>query len=107
MRIVRALVSAAATVLTFMTPAPASAAQTRPGGIVQGRVTDGLTSDTQTLAGATVRIDGTTLQAVTDRDGRFRLPGVPAGHQVLVISYTRRRDKSIELQVQDGNTPSA
>jgi len=104
MRIVQALACAAATVLTLIAAAPAGAAQASPGGIVQGRITDGLTEDTQTLAGAIVRIEGTTLQAVTDRDGRFRLTGVPAGRRVLVISYLGRKDKAIEIAVEAGNT---
>src|SRR5262245_42377991 len=102
MPIFRALVCAAAAVLTLVAAAPAGA-QT-PGAVVQGRVTDALTSDTQTLAGATVRIEGTTLQAVTDRDGRFRIAGVPAGRQVLVISYLGRKDKAIEIRVDAGGT---
>jgi hypothetical protein len=94
MRILRGLARAAALVLILIATAPDSAAQA-PGSIVQGRVTDALTSDT--LAGATVRIEGTSLRASTDRDGRFRITGVPAGHQVLVVSYLGRKDKTIEL----------
>jgi YD repeat-containing protein len=37
------------------------------------------------LAGVRVSIDGTTVSAQTDSTGRFLLPGLPAGHQVLVI----------------------
>jgi TonB-dependent receptor len=97
----RILQGAAALLLSIIAGATTSAAQTS-GGIVQGRVTDALTSET--LAGATVRIDGTPLRAVTDRDGRFRITGVPAGKQVLVIAYLGRKDKSVEITVDAGGT---
>jgi len=101
MHVLRALACAAATLLTTFAQVQHAAAQTA-GAIVQGRVTDGLTSET--LVRATVRIDGTSLRAVTDRDGRFRISGVPAGRQVLVITYRGRKDKSVEIAVEGGAT---
>ena len=50
-------------------------------GVVTGRVLD--SASTQPLASASVRIQGTTLGALTQADGSFRIPGVPVGTQQL------------------------
>ncbi|MEM7789149.1 MAG: carboxypeptidase-like regulatory domain-containing protein, partial [Bacteroidota bacterium] len=72
--------------LAVLLAAPAVLAQT---GAVVGTVTD---TDGEPLAAATVRIDNTTLGDATDVDGMFRVAGVPAGSQTVVITllgYTR------------------
>ena len=51
---------------------------------VQGRVTDGTTGES--VIGANVIIEGTTLGVVTDMDGKFSLD-IPSPNAVLVISY--------------------
>ena len=61
-----------------------AARQARPdSGIVTGRVTDSTTGTG--LSGATVRITGTKLSAVTSDSGRFTLNAVPSGKQVLSV----------------------
>lgn len=55
-------------------------------GVVTGRVSNAATR--AYLEHAEVRVAGTTLVAETDREGRFTLAAVPAGSQVLVVTYT-------------------
>lgn len=51
---------------------------------VQGRVVDSEAG--QPVAGAQVSVEGTGATALTDSDGRFRLPEVSAGTRTLVVS---------------------
>ena len=55
----------------------------RMGGEIVGRVTDSASG--QGLGGASVKIAGTTLSAVTSDSGYFTLKNVPSGEQVLSI----------------------
>lgn len=50
---------------------------------VRGRIVD---ENNQPLAGATVRVNNTNRETVTDADGRFSLIGIPA-HEDLIISF--------------------
>ena len=63
---------------------PAALAQQTPAASITGHITDALAG--VPLAGATVRVDGTTLSAVTDTAGRYRLTRVPAGPQVILVT---------------------
>ncbi len=54
-------------------------------GIIRGRVTDAATG--AALAGVQVRVDNTTIGALTDADGSFTITGAPPGSHVLM---TRR-----------------
>ncbi len=54
-------------------------------GSVRGEVFDSLIG--APLAGATVRVQGTSLSATTDARGRFHLRAVPAGRIVLVADH--------------------
>ena len=53
--------------------------------VIRGRITDAATN--APLTGVQVRVEGTTIGAVTDADGAFTITGAPAGSRVLV---TRR-----------------
>ncbi len=53
-------------------------------GVIKGKVTDSLT--TESLPGATVLVAGTTLMTVTDLNGEFLLR-VPAGEVTLEVRY--------------------
>src|ERR1043166_2227684 len=55
----------------------ASAGALAAQGIVSGRVTD--QANGNPLVGARVIVVGTSLTASTNADGRYRIPGVPAG----------------------------
>lgn len=68
-----ALVMAVASCLFI---APVARSQSGQGTVV-GRITDGRTSEG--IAKAAVRIDGSSLAANTDQDGRYRILNVPAG----------------------------
>jgi TonB-dependent SusC/RagA subfamily outer membrane receptor len=51
--------------------------------IITGQVTDEGTK--AGVPGATVRVEGTTLGAITGQDGRYRILNVPAGPQTLIV----------------------
>jgi len=51
------------------------------GGIIRGRVTDAATS--APLVGVQVRVEGTSIGAMTDAEGAFTITGAPAGSRVL------------------------
>ena len=55
-------------------------------GTVQGRVQNVVTG--QYLANARVAVKGTSLSALTDEFGTFRIPQVPAGAATLEVFYT-------------------
>ena len=78
---------AAAEVPTAAVAVGLTSVETTAHGVVQGTITGRVTS-TQTgepIAGATVRVIGTQMSAVSGPDGRFTIAGVPAGtHQVAV-----------------------
>lgn len=53
-----------------------------------GTVTGVVTDDSGYLVrGATIAVDGTDLSTTTDRDGRFRLDGVPDGAHRVTVDY--------------------
>lgn len=80
----------------------------------QGQVVHGAVVDSASgkgVAGATVHIGGTSLQANTDALGRFALGGVPRGEQLLTI-HTPSLDSisaaySLSLAVSAGTTSVA
>lgn len=72
------------TALLLSTFASTAAAQ-RFTARIEGRVFDASTGEP--LAGATVRVDGTTLGTATDADGRFEIGNVPGGIYTLRISF--------------------
>lgn len=73
--------AAATTVAFLLLMQAAAAAQT---GALEGRVTDAETG--LPLAAANIVVEGTVLGTMSDREGRYRLPGVPAGRQRVVFS---------------------
>jgi TonB-dependent receptor len=92
-------------ILLFFTVTLLSAQETqsREGyGQVQGIVTDIASGDP--LVGANVIIRGTSLGSATDIYGRYRIPRVPAGIQILVISYIGYQSTSLEIDVIAGET---
>ncbi len=72
-----ALIMAAASCLLVAPMARSQSGQ----GTVAGRVTDERTNEG--IARAAVRIDGSSLAANTDQDGRYRILNVPAGTQTV------------------------
>ena len=55
-------------------------------GVVEGRVFSPASGEY--LAQARVTVEGTSLEAFTDADGRFRLPGVAAGAAKVRVAYS-------------------
>jgi CarboxypepD_reg-like domain len=71
------------------TPSPAPSASPTPTvspatSTVSGMLTDSVTK--QPLPGITVAVQSTSLNAVTDTNGAFSIPGVPTGSQTLVFT---------------------
>ena len=93
--------SCAAALLFFFALSPRAAAATATG-TVTGRVFNPATS--AYVASAEVRIAGTDLVTATEADGRFRLPGVPAGAQRLIVTYTGTRRLDLPVEVRAGDT---
>lgn len=82
-------------------------------GIIQGIISDQESSNS--LADVTVSIEGTSLGAVTDSDGYFRITGIPAGqyrvtfsllgYAVKSMSCNVTAEERIDLQVQMALAP--
>ena len=83
------------------TPVAPTAAPAAPGRVA-GVVTDSTSGET--LIGATVRVEGTSIGSATDIDGRFSISGVPSGPQTLIVSYIGYDDKTVEVLVPDGGS---
>jgi iron complex outermembrane receptor protein len=79
----------------------AASAQTSTG-VIAGTVADGNTR--QFLNQAEVRIQGTQLVALTDNEGYFRLAGVPAGTQTVLLNYLGLRPGNFSVTVAAGQT---
>lgn len=72
-------------------------------GTLAGVVTDGTTGET--LVGANVRIEGTTLGAATNLDGEYRIIGVPVGNYTITASFVGYQPVSIEdVDINSGYT---
>ena len=69
---------------------------------LRGTVRDSVTSEV--LVGANVYIPGTSLGGVTDREGQYRIAGVPVGSIKLKISYIGYAPKEVDLDVS-GSEP--
>lgn len=70
-------------------------------GTIHGTIVDSETSET--LIGASVVLDGTTLGTITNYDGSFSL-NVDPGSYSLTISYIGYLDKKINVSVTDNQT---
>lgn len=70
-------------------------------GTIIGKVIDGTYNET--LIGATIVQKGTTNGTVTDIDGTFELQ-LPAGSQIITISYVGYTDNDVTVNVTNGKT---
>ena len=57
------------------------------------------------VAGATILVEGSALQATTDKEGRFRVPAVPPGAHHLIIAAPNMMPLRVDVTV--GPTPPA
>jgi TonB-dependent receptor len=103
----RTLISCIALIAASSPEALAQEAANGPArpGVIEGRVIDAASGEP--LPGAKVKIVGAPTETSTDRDGGFRLAGVPAGDRTLVVSYLGRQDAILDLTVLAGATRRA
>ncbi|MBM3854584.1 MAG: hypothetical protein FJ399_15775, partial [Verrucomicrobia bacterium] len=71
-------------------------------GTITGRVFNPGTREY--VSSAAVRLAGTEITTVTEQDGFFRLPMVPAGTHTLTVAYTGARTASVAVEVRAGET---
>ena len=91
----RARATASIVLVVAMAGVAAAAGQPPAGGgsgVVEGRVVDA--ANGSPLPGATVIATGTAAQTSTDRDGVFRLSGVPAGDRTVVVTISDGKTRS-------------
>jgi len=68
---------------------------------IKGKILDEQTSDV--LIGATVKLEGTKMGAITEVDGTYSIENVPAGDYNVVVSYIGYTDKIIKgVSVKSG-----
>jgi len=70
-------------------------------GTVAGRVVD---AKGEGIPGVTVVLEGTTLGASTDAEGRYSISNVPAGSYTLITSYVGYNANRIPVTVTSGQT---
>lgn len=99
---IRFLATLACAALVFVRLAPAQAPAAT--GALTGRVLN--TATGEYASAAEIRIDGTNLLAVTESDGTYRLPGVPAGLAVVTVTYTGSATERAPVQIEPGRTVS-
>jgi hypothetical protein len=80
-------------VAAYAQGAPAAAQPSVGTGRIVGRIVDATTG--QGIADVQVRVDGTTLGALSGVDGRFTITGVPAGNASLVVRRIGFQAKTI------------
>ncbi len=56
------------------------------------------------LSSARIRVEGTSLAAVSETDGSYKLRGVPEGDVVLVVEYGGTSIQKLNVNVSDGET---
>ena len=71
-------------------------------GTIRGVIKDSLTAET--LVGANVFLEGTSLGSATDIEGEYRIPRVPEGTYRLRISYIGYKPRTITVTVADNRT---
>lgn len=81
--------------------APYLSAQQVAKGRVIGRVVNKATG--QYLSNAMVTIEGTTIEALTDSTGTYRLDNVPAGSARITVAYTGLDKKTQDVSVAAGS----
>lgn len=70
---------------------------------IKGIVSDAKTQET--LIGAVITVEGSTLKAITDVEGCFALDGLKSGKHTLLINYIGYKTCQLQVKAQKGNTP--
>jgi len=84
----------------FVSAAAAHAAAAEAAGTIAGRVLNPATGEY--VANAEVRVAGTTLLALSEPDGSYRIDRVPAGPRTLTLSYTGAAQQAAAVEVPAG-----
>ena len=82
---------------------PVPGPQPQPAATIAGQVRK--VGSLEPIAKAIVIVEGTAIQAETDRDGRFTLAGVPSGNHHIVIAAPGFTPLRAEINVKDGAAP--
>lgn len=69
-------------------------------GTIFGRVFDANSQDA--LPGAMIRVVGSSFETISNRDGTFQLPPLPAGRHELRIDYMGYSTRTVSIEVQAG-----
>src|SRR5436190_8500005 len=67
--------------------------------VITGTVKD--SRDGQGLPGATVQLQGSNVNAITDETGWYRLEKVAAGEQVLLVRYLGYQEKQVNVNAAE------
>ena len=92
----------ATTVLLIVMLAGAGSLQAQTASTVKGYVTDRTTGEL--LRGVTIRIAGTQLGAIADKDGRFLINGVPIGKVLLQATLLGYESESVSITLFNDGT---
>jgi hypothetical protein len=80
--------------------AASGAGQGQGTGSVRGRVFN--TATGEYVRNAEVRVEGTTIDALSEDDGDFRLTGVPAGEAMVVVRYAGLQETRLIAKIAPG-----
>ena len=69
-------------------------------GSIRGKVVDAASGEA--LFGANLILEGTSLGAATDFDGKYLITGIPAGNYSLIVSYIGYEQKRIPVELKEG-----
>lgn len=76
-------------------------AQVSAGGTIEGRVVNSISGNH--LENARVRVEGTSLQALTNSAGEYRIHNVPPGERTVIASFAEFAAKSKTVRVGAGD----
>lgn len=88
-------------VLSMMVVLPSSA---QASGVLSGRVVDA--NRDYALSGVIVTIEGTNRRATSDREGQFRIEGLPQGSYTVVADYLGYGAERVQVDVRSGSNPA-
>jgi TonB-dependent receptor len=86
-------------------PETSAAQQAARPGTVAGQIVDKVQGEP--LAGAEVQIDGTRFSAVTDQNGRYRVPDLPPGDYTLVVTFLGFGGDKRQITITPGSVTTA
>jgi hypothetical protein len=96
----RALVPWCAAIVLFSSPARMAESRPAATGTITGRVLN--RTNNEYVSRAEVRVEGTSLVAVTESDGTYRLSPVPAGEVALSVNYIGATTERATVYVEAG-----